>query len=689
MNVPRILIVDDDPALLEALPQTLRLRMEAVDVDVAESGMVALERIRASDYDAIIADVRMPGMDGLALLSEIRALRVSSPTLLITGHGEHDLAIEALRRGAYDYVQKPIDREYLIASLRRAIETHQLTRQVDEQRHALERHANELRERVEALTDAAATIHEARGITEVIHSVARAGAHLTGGVVLVAFLRRHAGGERGGATESPGLENQAEPWEVAGFPPEAMTLSRSHWLRTLLDQAVDTSEIIRTSEGPTDEESQGIISLPHAASYMVLPVKTRQGKVLGAILLGHPNPNRLTGDLQPQIEALGQQAAVALENALHHERQRGIAETLQLSLLPDRLPSLPGMTLTARYVPGSTEAVGGDWYDVFLLPRGQLGLVMGDVAGRGVRAAAAMGLLRNALRAYAMEGHSPAAVAERLNSLVDISYMATLIYLVFDPATSTLRYVNLGHLSPLVIPPGGEPLFIKGGSPPLGADRPLRVVDYMETLAPGASLFLYTDGLVERRGERLDEGLERLRRAVGSQPSVNRDPEDLIDDILARMLSGKPPDDDVAVLALHTGALDPTRLTLQVPAVPASLATLRHGLQRWLRLLDATGEETFEITVAASEALNNAVEHAFGPGASTVEIEALSHGGEVEITVRDRGTWRPPRGEHRGRGLRLIHNFMHAVDVTGGAEGTTVRMRRTLRHASHNGEVRG
>jgi PAS domain S-box-containing protein len=144
VTAPHVLIVDDDVALLEALPETLRLRMAGARIDTAASARDALEQIEATDYDAIVTDIKMPGMDGLALLSEIKARRPKTPTLLITGHGEHDLAVQALRGGAYDFVAKPIDRDYFVASLERAIEMRRLDRQVEEQKLALEQHARVL-----------------------------------------------------------------------------------------------------------------------------------------------------------------------------------------------------------------------------------------------------------------------------------------------------------------------------------------------------------------------------------------------------------------------------------------------------------------------------------------------------------------------------------------------------------------
>jgi two-component system sensor histidine kinase/response regulator len=145
MNDSQILIVDDDTALLQALPHALSLRMQGVRVDTSDSAPEALEQIREHDYDAVVSDIKMPGMDGLALLARIQELRPDTPTLLITGHGEHDLAVQALRGGAYDFIQKPIDRDYLVAALQRAIQTHQLRQRVMEQQLALELHAKSLR----------------------------------------------------------------------------------------------------------------------------------------------------------------------------------------------------------------------------------------------------------------------------------------------------------------------------------------------------------------------------------------------------------------------------------------------------------------------------------------------------------------------------------------------------------------
>jgi len=146
-----VLIVDDDPALLQALPQALRLRMGGVTVETAESAAAALERIAVQDYDAIVTDIKMPGMDGLALLAEIRTRRPDTPTLIITGHGENELVVRALRGGACDFIQKPIDRGYFVAALYRAIWAHVQNRKAKDRQQALESCAEELERIVQKL----------------------------------------------------------------------------------------------------------------------------------------------------------------------------------------------------------------------------------------------------------------------------------------------------------------------------------------------------------------------------------------------------------------------------------------------------------------------------------------------------------------------------------------------------------
>src|SRR3954451_13287838 len=190
-------------------------------------------------------------------------------------------------------------------------------------------------------------------------------------------------------------------------------------------------------------------------SLLGVPMMTG-GRVTGVIVVAASPPRSLRQQDLGLLQLAADRVGLAIEHARVYEREHRIAETLQRSLLPERLPQLPGLKVAARYLPAATEAeVGGDWYDVIAIPGGGIGLVMGDVAGKGLAAASLVGRLRSALRAYALEGHSPAAVVEQLNRLVwadaDDSQMATLVYVVLDPAEGTLCWVNAGHLPPLIV----------------------------------------------------------------------------------------------------------------------------------------------------------------------------------------------------------------------------------------------
>lgn len=426
-----------------------------------------------------------------------------------------------------------------------------------------------------------------------------------------------------------------------------------------------------------DAEHLRILRELGIASVIMAPL-TARGQSLGVVSFAWSESARRYSEEDAQLALdLARRAAVAVENARLYQREHGIAETLQRSLLRKQLPEFPGMTMASRYLPARQESeIGGDWYDALALPDGRIGLVMGDVAGRGIPAAAVMGQLQNAVRAYAMEGHPPAVILDRVTRLLDLREMATLLYLVFDPGTWTVQYANAGHLPPLVIDADGTASLLEGGSPPLGGAADIAFREDTVTVRPGSTIVLYTDGLIEVRGEPLDEGLARLLRATTAVPP--RDPEVLLDHLLATLLGDGAPADDVALLALRAERLDAARLRLRLLAAPPSMPLLRHTLRRWLSQAGIPAAEIFEITVASSEAFANAIEHAYAATDAQIEIEGALEAEGVSLTIRDWGQWREPRGAHRGRGLSLMRGFMDEVTVTPGPDGTIVRMSRRL-----------
>jgi PAS domain S-box-containing protein len=413
-----------------------------------------------------------------------------------------------------------------------------------------------------------------------------------------------------------------------------------------------------------------------------------EGEVTGVLVVAASAPRHFTSDDVNLLRLAADRVALAIDHARVYEREHRIAETLQRSLLPDRLPQLPGLSVAARYLPAAAEAeVGGDWYDVLPTPSGGVGLVMGDVAGKGLAAASMVGRLRSALRAYALEGHPPARVVEQLNRLIwteeNESQMATLLYVVVDPAAGELRWVNAGHPPPLLLTDSRLPQFLEDGSSvPLGV---LPFPEFEELSVPiggDATVVLYTDGLVERPGEHIDTGLDRLAEVVRS---ATADPQQLCDLVLAELVPDIGAPDDVALLTLRTIPMA-DRFLVELPTEPEALASMRALLRRWLRDVEGSEQEIAEVITACGEAATNAIEHA---GAGTpFEISGNIDGRSVEIEVRDFGAWRPAREGDRGRGLSLMRALMDTVDVASGSEGTAVRMQRTLRESKMNGDSR-
>jgi serine phosphatase RsbU (regulator of sigma subunit)/anti-sigma regulatory factor (Ser/Thr protein kinase) len=360
----------------------------------------------------------------------------------------------------------------------------------------------------------------------------------------------------------------------------------------------------------------------------------------------------------------------------YHERST--AEILQRSLLPRALPDIPGVEAAARYLPAEPEAVGGDWYDALVLPGGELALAIGDVSGHGAEAAAVMGKLRNTLWAYALEGLDPARILQRLNEAMEPGEMATLLYMVVDLLSWKVRYVSAGHPPALLMGPEGAATYLHGSDLPLGTKLDRRYREQAADLTAGSMLILYTDGLIEHRESSLDAGLGRLeasfREASGAAV------EEAMDDVVRKTLEGRAPRDDVAVLLVRIAALEGKRLTLQLPAVPASLGEIRHALRRWLAPKPLAEGDLSALLIATGEAATNTVEHAYGLADATFTVEATDEDGLLTIAVSDTGAWRPPRNvQHRGRGFRVMHGLVDAVDVQTTEHGTSVRLMRHIR----------
>ena len=405
----------------------------------------------------------------------------------------------------------------------------------------------------------------------------------------------------------------------------------------------------------------------------LLPLRTRD-HVIGVLgLVGIPP--ELASD-RAFLADLAARAATALENARLYDHERSVAHALQHSLLATDLPADPRLALAPRYRSGvASLEVGGDWYDVFEIAHGRIGICVGDVVARGLEAATTMGQLRSALRALAAAELGPAGVLSRLDAFaeqVPRGRMASVAYAELDLGEGRMRYACGGHPPPLLVDPDGRAqLLMEGRSAPLGAatgPRPEAEV----LLPPGTRLLFYTDGLVDRRGRSLERGLALLVEEAGRRRTAT--PAQLADGVLEALLADDP-QDDVCVLALGFGA--GTRFDRELGAHPEELAPLRDDLRAWLSGNAVVGHDRDALVFAASEAVTNAIEHAYRDvAAGLVWVSARMGSDGVLLRVTDHGSWRPPgEVEDRGRGLLLLDKLMDAVEVDHAA-GTTITMRK-------------
>ncbi len=415
-------------------------------------------------------------------------------------------------------------------------------------------------------------------------------------------------------------------------------------------------------------------------SFCFVPV-TAGAAPLGVAVLAWTQPGRLVDDERSFLEAVAAQCGLALDRARRYEGERVVAETLQRSVLPETVPSMEGVRVAALYLPGSTAVdVGGDWFDTLTLADGRLGFVVGDVVGKGVQAAATMAQLRNGMRALTLDALTPAETVTKLNLLlenyIDVPF-ATLAYLALDPATHEVTMTSAGHPPPLIVAPDGETWYLEGdGGLPLGVTTDVSYTEHTAQLAAGTIVVLYTDGLVERRGHSIDEGLTRLAEAASRAP---REPDAFVDAVIANLLGGEALQDDVALLAV---VLDPVLLApleLTFPADPDSLPQLRRELERWLESAAVPDVDARDILLATWEAGANAIEHARAGEGAVVRVDAALSGDRIRIGVIDRGRWKEPEvRQDRGLGLRLIEALMTNVDVERTPGGTRVVMERPL-----------
>ncbi|MER7690322.1 SpoIIE family protein phosphatase [Streptomyces sp. NPDC097610] len=403
-------------------------------------------------------------------------------------------------------------------------------------------------------------------------------------------------------------------------------------------------------------------------SMIAAPLRAR-GVILGmATFWRSKEPTPFTQEDLSLAEELVARAAVSIENARRFTREHTMAVTLQRSLLPHALPEQSAVHVAHRYLPAGAGlgGVGGDWFDVIPLPGARVAIVVGDVVGHGLHAAATMGQLRTAVHNFSMLDLPPDELLCHLDELVTRIDQdrdgdseaptltgATCLYVIYDPVSRHCTMARAGHLEPIIVRPDGH-ADLPGvpAGPPLG----LGGLPYEKTeilLPEGSAIVLYTDGLIEDRQHDIDQGIERLRRAVAHAGQTS----DQVCRAAMNAMVRAAPRDDVALLVASTRLLDGNRTaSWDVPSDPSAVAGVRAAAAR---LLSDWGmeEEAFTLELILSELVTNAIRHAAGPiGVRLIRDRSLicevSDGSSVSPHLRRATTM-----DEGGRGLFLVAQF--------------------------------
>jgi serine phosphatase RsbU (regulator of sigma subunit)/anti-sigma regulatory factor (Ser/Thr protein kinase) len=401
---------------------------------------------------------------------------------------------------------------------------------------------------------------------------------------------------------------------------------------------------------------------------------------IGAFGLVFEDERRVSVEDQRLLETMGDLCAQAIGRARSYETEHQIAYRLQQAMLPPGVIRHPGVEVAASYHAGTEEMViGGDWYDTVSLPDGRIGLVVGDVVGQGIEAAATMGRLRSALAAYALYETSSAELMARLNHFgqsVGRVEFATACFVVLDPESGALTYTSAGHPPPLLVAADGTSRFLTDGSTqPLYGSTSFDPVEATADLQPGDLLLLYSDGLVERRGEHIETGLARLDEAARS---LRDEP---VHEICATLAADLRPAvehaDDIVILVVRRKRAARAVFERVFPARPEELRIVRAEVRAWLHDQDLSQSDREAVVLALGEACANAVEHAYVEGrAGEMSVELSMLDDSVVVAVRDSGSWRavPHDDPDRGRGYEIMRSLSDRVDVESGPDGTIVTM---------------
>ncbi|MFC4036981.1 SpoIIE family protein phosphatase [Dactylosporangium siamense] len=636
-TAPTVLVVDDNTDMRDYIRTILEADYQVVE---ASDGAAALRTLRGTQPDLVLTDVMMPELDGFGLVAALRADSTAAhlPVIMLSARAGDEATVEGLDAGADDYLIKPFSPRELRARVRANLEFDRVRRTRDE----LQR-SRELLDQAQRLASVGSweldlATGDVHGSEEFLRQMGMTAAELLDPVARDVTNARLHPGDRAHVDAAMAAAVTGEPldYEARVFQPDG------------------TLRVFRTI-GELERDAAGV-------------------------------PVRLRGSNQDITEQRRAEQALAAASGLQEAaaREHRIADELQRSLMPPLTFDPEHLEVATYYRPGvAGTQVGGDWYDVIELGADRTALVMGDVMGRGVPAAAVMGQLRAAVRAYARLDLPPADVLEFLDGVVrDLreDQIVTVVYAVYDPGERSLTYANAGHLPPLLLLPGGTVRHLSVSGPPLGTG-PLTLTEERVELPVGALLTLYTDGLVEHRDRDLDTGIDALAAHVGAIKGDQAGPLADVPDRLVAALLPDGPDDDITVLLARVVAEPGEERSVihDIPAEEQSVRTARQLVGTTLRRWDVPARVIDDLVLVVSELAANAVLH----GRPPIQLRLRNGGTHVVLELHDTATYlprkqRPTPDDEHGRGLQLVSSLCDRWGTRPTADGKAVWCMRSI-----------
>jgi signal transduction histidine kinase/CheY-like chemotaxis protein len=667
-----VLIADDNADMRTHLERILSPRWRTILVGDGHEGIAAA---RLHHPNIVVTDVMMPRMDGFEFVAAIRAdpQLAATPVLMLSARSGAEAVSDGFSGGADDYLPKPFSAQDLLDRITARLATV----------------ARERASRSPADVDMLRALDFAQ-LEAALSSADSAAA-------IVAALQGISLGTSAAPVIGLGAlddESATVRFEYGSpLPPE----TRDRYHVASMNTPIVPIDVIRTGQpmiiGDTlrlGPRYQHVVSETRdfVRSVISQPLRSVDGKVIGSLGMLWPAPREFDPAEIACAAQIAEMTQLALDRIRTVQREHRIAVDFQDHLL-DVDHSSTAAVVAAVYQPGGEAMrVGGDFYLVAPVEReGQVTVSVGDVVGHGLPAAVAMSRLRTAAAAIALTHTDPGAVLatlDRYAATVPGARFATVSYAVIDTSLSDgpahVRYSCAGHPYPMLLTPGRPPKFLlEGRRPPVGVwDTPHEQNTAVHQIRPGCVLLLYTDGLIERPGETLDDGFARLEQAVTTRADLPV--ADLCDELLELMTPPGGYTDDVVVLAVRPCHSSTHTFATVVPAAVKHLAEARHLLHDWLSAINVAPRRGSDILLATGETATNAIEHGCdGDSSKTISIEACARGHTISTTISDPGQWSgdssaSQRGQHRGRGLTVINGLADHVKTIRSPAGTRITL---------------